>query len=173
MGDKVENSLIFCELLTFESFEFHFWEYQKRSKMLHAISQKMKSPNKTIKFQLISEDRFRALDKIKTIGSTYMAAVGLITEYKILDDCEDGGLSAVHYVAQLIEYVFGMREKLQNINDNSYNNFMIRIGVNVGPVVAGVIGARKPQYDIWGNTVNVASRMDSTGLPNHTQVEIT
>jgi adenylate cyclase 1 len=62
-----------------------------------------------------------------------------------------------------------MREKLQNINDNSYNNFMIRIGVNVGPVVAGVIGARKPQYDIWGNTVNVASRMDSTGLPNHTQ----
>lgn len=37
-------------------------------------------------------------------------------------------------------------------------------------MVAGVIGARKPQYDIWGNTVNVASRMDSTGLPNHTQV---
>lgn len=36
--------------------------------------------------------------------------------------------------------------------------------------MAGVIGARKPQYDIWGNTVNVASRMDSTGLPNHTQV---
>jgi adenylate cyclase 1 len=66
-----------------------------------------------------------------------------------------------------------MREKLQNINDNSYNNFMIRIGVNVGPVVAGVIGARKPQYDIWGNTVNVASRMDSTGLPNHTQVNYT
>lgn len=37
-------------------------------------------------------------------------------------------------------------------------------------MVAGVIGARKPQYDIWGNTVNVASRMDSTGLPNHIQV---
>lgn len=47
---------------------------------------------------------------------------------------------------------------------------MLFVGINVGPVVAGVIGARKPQYDIWGNTVNVASRMDSTGLPNHTQV---
>lgn len=43
-------------------------------------------------------------------------------------------------------------------------------GINIGPVVAGVIGARKPQYDIWGNAVNVASRMDSTGLLDHIQV---
>lgn len=44
-------------------------------------------------------------------------------------------------------------------------------GINIGPVVAGVIGARKPQYDIWGNAVNVASRMDSTGVHDHIQVK--
>nr|CAI5867448.1 unnamed protein product [Callosobruchus analis] len=116
---------------------------------------------------LLSEERFKAIDKIKTVGSTYMAAVGLMPDYRILDD--DESTAGVH-LGTLVEFVFSMRERLLNINENSYNNFMLRVGINVGPVVAGVIGARKPQYDIWGNTVNVASRMDSTGLPNHTQV---
>lgn len=49
---------------------------------------------------------------------------------------------------------------------------MLFLGLNIGPVVAGVIGARKPQYDIWGNTVNVASRMDSTGVPERIQVRL-
>ncbi|CAH0720949.1 unnamed protein product, partial [Brenthis ino] len=115
--------------------------------------------------ELLGEDRFSAIDKIKTVGSTYMAAVGLIPDKKMLDDA-----STRKHMATLVEFVFAMRDKLKDINDNSYNNFMLRVGINVGPVVAGVIGARKPQYDIWGNTVNVASRMDSTGLPNHTQV---
>ena len=118
----------------------------------------------------MGEERFRAIDKIKTIGSTYMAAVGLVPELRIAEESEDGGVSANAAMTQLAEFVFALREKLANLNEHSYNNFMLRVGMNVGPVVAGVIGARKPQYDIWGNTVNVASRMDSTGLPNHTQV---
>lgn len=115
--------------------------------------------------ELLGEERFRCIDKIKTVGSTYMAAVGLMPDHRIDDDN-----SAALYLSHLVEFVFAMRDKLLAINDNSYNNFMLRVGINIGPVVAGVIGARKPQYDIWGNTVNVASRMDSTGLPNHTQV---
>lgn len=117
--------------------------------------------------ELLHDERFHSIDKIKTIGSTYMAAVGLIPEYKIIPSDPH---SARRLMTSLIEFVRAMRVKLKNINDNSYNNFMLRVGVNVGSVVAGVIGARKPQYDIWGNTVNVASRMDSTGVPGYTQV---
>lgn len=51
-----------------------------------------------------------------------------------------------------------------------YITFQCSLGINIGPVVAGVIGARKPQYDIWGNAVNVASRMDSTGVLDKIQV---
>ena len=120
--------------------------------------------------ELLGDERFRAVDKIKTVGSTYMAAIGLIPELRVQEDTEDGGSSALAAVVELTEYIFAMREKLACLNEHSYNNFMLRVGMNLGPVVAGVIGARKPQYDIWGNTVNVASRMDSTGLPNHTQV---
>ncbi|XP_032587862.1 Ca(2+)/calmodulin-responsive adenylate cyclase isoform X6 [Drosophila mojavensis] len=117
--------------------------------------------------ELLKEDRFRGIDKIKTVGSTYMAVVGLIPEYKIQPNDPN---SVRRHMTALVEYVKAMRLSLQEINSHSYNNFMLRVGINIGPVVAGVIGARKPQYDIWGNTVNVASRMDSTGVPGYSQV---
>ncbi|XP_053704628.1 adenylate cyclase type 6-like [Synchiropus splendidus] len=112
--------------------------------------------------EIISEERFRQLEKIKTIGSTYMAASGL-------NNCTYDREGRSHILA-LADYAMRLREQMKYINEHSFNNFQMKIGLNMGPVVAGVIGARKPQYDIWGNTVNVASRMDSTGVPDCIQV---
>uniref|UniRef100_A0A673JU76 adenylate cyclase n=1 Tax=Sinocyclocheilus rhinocerous TaxID=307959 RepID=A0A673JU76_9TELE len=112
--------------------------------------------------EIISEEKYRQLEKIKTIGSTYMAASGL-------NDSTYDKEGRSHITA-LADYAMHLREQMKYINEHSFNNFQMKIGLNIGPVVAGVIGARKPQYDIWGNTVNVASRMDSTGVPDHIQV---
>lgn len=112
--------------------------------------------------EIISEEKFKQLEKIKTIGSTYMAASGL-------NDSTYDKEGKTHILA-LTDYAMRLREQMKYINEHSFNNFQMKIGLNIGPVVAGVIGARKPQYDIWGNTVNVASRMDSTGVPDHIQV---
>ncbi|XP_077472602.1 adenylate cyclase type 5 isoform X1 [Stigmatopora argus] len=112
--------------------------------------------------EIISEDNFRQLEKIKTIGSTYMAASGLNAW-----TYDKMGRS---HIRALADYAMRLMEQMKYINEHSFNNFKMKIGLNMGPVVAGVIGARKPQYDIWGNTVNVASRMDSTGVPEKIQV---
>lgn len=74
------------------------------------------------------------------------------------------------HVTAMADYALQLFHQIEEVNMHSFNNFRLRVGINIGPVVAGVIGARKPQYDIWGNAVNVASRMDSTGLLDHTQV---
>uniref|UniRef100_A0A4W3J2M0 Adenylate cyclase type 8 n=1 Tax=Callorhinchus milii TaxID=7868 RepID=A0A4W3J2M0_CALMI len=113
--------------------------------------------------ELLGEERFQDIEKIKTIGSTYMAVSGLSPEKQ---QCEDkwGHLCA------LADFTIALNESIQEINKHSFNNFELRIGVSQGSVVAGVIGAKKPQYDIWGKTVNLASRMDSTGISGKIQV---
>ncbi|XP_062345572.1 adenylate cyclase type 3 [Cinclus cinclus] len=122
---------------------------------------------------LLDEPQFRCITKIKTIGSTYMAASG------VTPDAGANGFGAKEprsererwqHLADLADFALAMKVTLMNINYQSFNNFMLRIGMNKGAVLAGVIGARKPHYDIWGNTVNVASRMESTGVMGNIQV---
>ncbi|XP_063914214.1 adenylate cyclase type 6 isoform X1 [Zophobas morio] len=112
--------------------------------------------------ELLSEDQFRYIEKIKSTGATYMAASGLTQ-----NTCD---MQGYRHVTAMADYALQIQEQLAEVNEHSFNHFRIRIGINVGPVVAGVIGARKPQYDIWGNAVNVASRMDSTGVLDKIQV---
>uniref|UniRef100_A0A4W5KHZ6 Adenylate cyclase type 1 n=1 Tax=Hucho hucho TaxID=62062 RepID=A0A4W5KHZ6_9TELE len=115
--------------------------------------------------ELMDKDCYKDIEKIKTIGSTYMAAVGLVPTIGTKDK-----RSVYDHLSTVADYAIEMFDVLDEINYQSYNDFVLRVGINVGPVVAGVIGARRPQYDIWGNTVNVASRMDSTGVPGKIQV---
>ncbi|XP_018378348.1 PREDICTED: adenylate cyclase type 6 [Trachymyrmex cornetzi] len=112
--------------------------------------------------ELLAEERFKYIEKIKSTGATYMAASGLT---KSTCDMRD-----YKHVVAMADYALRIREQLVYVNEHSFNNFRMRVGINIGPVVAGVIGARKPQYDIWGNAVNVASRMDSTGVLDGIQV---
>ncbi|XP_055695668.1 adenylate cyclase type 6 isoform X2 [Lutzomyia longipalpis] len=112
--------------------------------------------------ELLGEERFRYIEKIKSTGATYMAASGLTS-----NTCD---MVNFRHITSMADYALRLLEQINEVNTHSFNNFRMRIGINIGPVVAGVIGARKPQYDIWGNAVNVASRMDSTGLLDHIQV---
>ncbi|BDC94710.1 adenylate/guanylate cyclase domain-containing protein [Treponema bryantii] len=93
------------------------------------------------------------IEKIKTIGDAYMAATGFTEEPD-----NDGALRMVHFA-------IGLMEDVRRFNETSPAKVQIRLGINTGNLVAGVIGKSKFIYDIWGDTVNVASRMESTGEP--------
>ncbi|XP_041775582.1 adenylate cyclase type 3 [Anopheles merus] len=117
---------------------------------------------------LLELPQFQDIIKIKTIGSTYMAASGL-NPSRIVKPDDPVSVRWAH-LALLVEFALELKKALQGINEQSFNHFVLKMGVNHGPITAGVIGARKPHYDIWGNTVNVASRMESTGKAGAIQV---
>ncbi|XP_067854007.1 adenylate cyclase type 7 isoform X2 [Heptranchias perlo] len=118
--------------------------------------------------ELLSKPKFSGVEKIKTIGSTYMAAAGLSIATG-QENKQDSEKPCAH-IGIMVEFATAIMSKLDGINRHSFNNFKLRVGINHGPVIAGVIGAQKPQYDIWGNAVNVASRMESTGELGKIQV---
>jgi len=97
------------------------------------------------------------LEKIKTIGDAYMVVGGLPVERP--DHAEAAAEMALDMLEALEKMETVLRRKIQ-----------VRIGINSGPVTAGVIGKKKFIYDLWGDTVNTASRMESTGLPGTIQV---
>ena len=98
-------------------------------------------------------DKYK-LEKIKTIGDSYMCAGGIPTE----DD--DHVIKMIKASLEIQEFTMDRNQKRIALNLPPWD---IRIGVNTGPLVAGVVGKKKYAYDIWGGTVNIASRMESNG----------
>ncbi|MBL8993729.1 MAG: adenylate/guanylate cyclase domain-containing protein, partial [Spirochaetia bacterium] len=97
------------------------------------------------------------LEKIKTIGDAYMAVGGL----------KHG---SVHHVRDTLRFAQKMLLVLTEHPELKDRGLAIRVGVHVGPVVAGVIGKNKFIYDLWGDTVNTASRMESSGVDGRVHV---
>ena len=97
------------------------------------------------------------LEKIKTTGDGYVVVSGV-------------PVTRPDHATALIQFAIEMLVAAAHIQDLHGHELSIRIGIASGPVVAGVVGTKKFFYDVWGDTVNVASRMESTGLPGRIQV---
>ncbi len=100
------------------------------------------------------------LEKIKTIGDSYMVVSGLPQP-------------RADHAQAIAKMALDMQLAIQIVNRQKQRNFQIRIGIHSGSVVAGVIGLKKFIYDLWGDTVNTASRMESHGIPGKIQVSAT
>jgi class 3 adenylate cyclase len=101
------------------------------------------------------------LEKIKTIGDAYMVAGGLNDE------------SSVNYSEAIANMAIEMRDLLASDLSVNDHRLEIRMGIGTGPVVAGVVGKKKFIYDLWGDTVNIASRITSESVPGMIQVDVT
>jgi class 3 adenylate cyclase len=127
------------------------------------LSEEM-SPNETVlllndifcEFDSLAE-RYK-IEKIKTIGDAYMAAGGLVTQ-------------ADQYVDAVADMALDMQAFISRYNAPNGERLALRVGIATGPVVAGVIGRHKFSYDLWGDTVNIASRMCTEALAGHIQVD--
>jgi adenylate cyclase len=97
------------------------------------------------------------VEKIKTIGDAYMAVAGL-------------PIQRSDHAAAIANMALDMQESIDKFNQINQLQCSIRVGISMGPVVAGVIGLKKFAYDLWGDTVNIASRMESHGIAGCIQV---
>eukprot|EP00727_Mastigamoeba_balamuthi_P011653 m51a1_g711 putative protein (1361) ;mRNA; r:409025-415192 len=115
--------------------------------------------------------KYREIEKIKTIGDCYMAATGIADGAKDMRGLRDSQ-RAVSMVSFALDMIGSLEQTNKELFGESGKKLSIRIGINSGPVTAGVVGSLqlKPNYDIFGMNVNVASRMESSGTANKIQL---
>ena len=145
-----ENGMVKAK--KFESVSVMFTDFQAFTKYSQKLSPEMLVKSVDYYFSKFDEiiEKY-SLEKIKTIGDAYMCAGGLNSE------SPDHHLKIVKAAFEISEFI--KESKFSDLGEMAH--FDIRIGINTGPVVAGVVGKKKFAYDIWGDSVNVASRMES------------
>ena len=140
----------------FGSVSVMFTDFKEFTNISHGLSPE--ELVKSVDFYFSKFDEIikkHGLEKIKTIGDAYMCAGGL--PFPTIDHADK--------MIQAAKEIAKFTEESKKMKDKNIKNFEIRIGINSGPVIAGVVGTQKFAYDIWGDTVNVASRMESASKP--------
>ncbi|MEB3829334.1 adenylate/guanylate cyclase domain-containing protein [Phormidium sp. CCY1219] len=146
IADRFDNvSVLFADLVGFTQ----FCSEQPPEKLVQLLNQIFSN------FDKLAQQH--GLEKIKTIGDAYMVVGGLPFPR------DDAAIA----IAQM---ALEMQSVLTTFNHHHSENFQLRLGIHTGPVIAGVIGMSKFIYDLWGDTVNIASRMESSGIPGKIQV---
>ncbi|XP_054266765.1 adenylate cyclase type 9 isoform X2 [Macrosteles quadrilineatus] len=153
-SENVHNAgIIFASIINFS--EMYDESYLGGRECLRVLNELMSDFD-----ELLGQPEFASVEKIKTIGSTYMAASGL-----------NPSLSDPSHLHTLVEFALRLQAVVDAFNKDLLEfNLILRIGYSFGDITAGVIGTTKLYYDIWGDAVNIASRMDSTGVPGRIQL---
>ncbi|MEZ4909235.1 MAG: adenylate/guanylate cyclase domain-containing protein [Saprospiraceae bacterium] len=140
-----QTSILFADLVNFTEFSKNISPHRLVS-VLNGLF---------CKFDDLTE--MHELEKIKTIGDAYMVASGVPIE-------------KINHAYDLFKFAQDMLISLEHYNKENELNFQLRIGIHSGPIVAGIIGKKKFSYDLWGDTVNMAARMESNGQIGKIQV---
>lgn len=155
--NHTDVGIIFASIVNFN--EMYDESYLKGKEYLRVLNELIADFD-----ELLERPEFQHVEKIKTIGSTFMAASGLNPGLRQSSGPND-------HLYQLMDFAIEMQKVVDNFNQDLLEfDFILRIGYNYGDVTAGVIGNTKLYYDIWGDAVNIASRMDSTGVAKRIQV---
>jgi adenylate cyclase len=146
IADRVEDvSVLFADIVGFTE----LWSRIPPTELVELLNEIFSN------FDRLTQ--IHGLEKIKTIGDAYMVVGGL-------------PIPDPNHVDAIARMALDMQREMAKFNAGDREPFSIRIGINTGPVVAGVIGTNKFIYDLWGDTVNIASRMESHGITHAIQV---